>query len=304
MKKFFIKAILFSLLIIVSLVAIVMLVSPLVRAHNDYVAATIDKENRLHSLPSPKIIFVGGSNLAFGINSNTISKKFNYPVVNMSLHGGLGLSYMLNEALDGVKKSDIVLLSTEYYLDKPELKLLTQLMDANPNAKKYITLKPEELIPFYISDLQRCITSSVKVIGKQFSDNIYIRNGFTVEGDLVSHLNKKNVPLVPPRLREIDYTDDLQLINTFIETAESKGATVYYLFPTYQQSTFTLNKKAVNDFATLFHKKLKCPILNTPDTFVYNDSLYFNSEYHLNKQGREIRTQKLIEILGKNILTK
>ncbi|SDQ00083.1 hypothetical protein SAMN05428975_5232 [Mucilaginibacter sp. OK268] len=299
MKKFLIRAILFSLLIIVSLVAIVVLVSPLVRGKNDYVAATIDKESRLHSLPSPKIIFVGGSNLAFGINSSAISKEFNYPVVNMSLHGGLGLSFMLNEALDGVKKSDIVLLSTEYYLDKPELKLLTQLMDANPNAKKYITLKPEELIPFYISDLQRCVTSSVKVIGKQFSDNIYIRNGFTVEGDLVSHLNKKNVPLVSPRLKEIDYTDDLQLINTFIDAVKKKGATVYYLFPTYQQSTFTLNKKVVTDFATLFHKNLKCPIINTPDTFVYNDSLYFNSEYHLNKQGREIRTQKLIEILGK-----
>ena len=304
MKKVFIKTALLFFLIIFSIASIIFLVSPLVRNSNDYVAATIDKENRLHSLTSPKIIFVGGSNLAFGINSKTIGEQFHYPVVNMSLHGGLGLSYMLNEALDGIYKSDVVFISTEYYLDKPEIKLLTQLIDANPNAKKYIKIKTEDIVSFYLNDLQRCVTSSVKELGKSFSDNIYIRNGFTAEGDLISHLNKKNVQIDPPKLKEIDYTNDLLLLNAFIDSVKKREAKVYFLFPTYQQTAFNLNKKAVLDFSSLLNKNLKCSIINTPYTFVYNDSLFFNSEYHLNKGGRVLRTQKLIEILGKEVFKK
>jgi hypothetical protein len=45
---------------------------------------------------------------------------------------------------------------------------------------------------------------------------------------------------------------------------------------------------------------LKIEILNKPSDFVLPDSLFFDTVYHLNKKGREIRTKKLIEIIKKS----
>ena len=45
---------------------------------------------------------------------------------------------------------------------------------------------------------------------------------------------------------------------------------------------------------------LKIEILNRVSDFVFPDSLFFDTVYHLNKKGREIRTKKLIEIIKKS----
>jgi hypothetical protein len=44
-------------------------------------------------------------------------------------------------------------------------------------------------------------------------------------------------------------------------------------------------------------KSLKIPIVNSIDTFVYDDEYFFDTVYHTNKKGREMRTGKLIGII-------
>lgn len=54
----------------------------------NYQASLIDKVERLESIQEPKIVLIGDSNLAFGIDSERIEEAFGMPVVNMGLHGG------------------------------------------------------------------------------------------------------------------------------------------------------------------------------------------------------------------------
>src|SRR5665647_627683 len=42
------------------------------KVDNDYIAAVLEKDRLIRNTPSPKIILVGGSNLAFGIDSHMI----------------------------------------------------------------------------------------------------------------------------------------------------------------------------------------------------------------------------------------
>lgn len=58
-----------------------------------YTAALVDKIDRLKSIKEPKIIILGDSNLAFGINSKIIEEELKMPVINMGLHGGIGDAY-------------------------------------------------------------------------------------------------------------------------------------------------------------------------------------------------------------------
>lgn len=301
MKKFLINSILLLLFILVSVLLIIKIVPPIIRNNNDYVGASIDKEKRLNSINRPKIIFVGGSNLAFGLNSKAIEDSTGYPVVNMALHAGLGLDFILNEAVGGIKKNDICLLSLEYNLGKrPDIKLLTQLSDLNSKGKKYIDLTTNETISYYVYDIQRCLTTSIKMLGKSFSNSIYLRNGFTKEGDLTTYFDRPNVPYMVPDFGTIDYSDKIKKINEFVEACNSKGAKTYFVFPTCQDSTYLGNKKSITAFAAKLHSTIMCPILNTPESMVFKSENYFNSEYHMNKKGRVLRTQKMIEIIKEN----
>jgi len=74
----------------------------------DYISAILDKDRLLRDTPSPKIVFVGASNLAFGLDSERVQSAMRLPVVNLGLHGGVGLKYMLDSTRPYVKKGDIV----------------------------------------------------------------------------------------------------------------------------------------------------------------------------------------------------
>lgn len=64
------------------------------RQYNDnYDAVLIDKVDRLKSINEPKIILVGDSNVAFGMNSKKIEEELGMPVVNLGLHGALGNAF-------------------------------------------------------------------------------------------------------------------------------------------------------------------------------------------------------------------
>jgi hypothetical protein len=300
MKRFFINTSILSALILFSIFVILKIVSPIIRNNNDYVGESIDKEKRLATLNAAhRIIFVGGSNLAFGMNSKLIQDSTNFAVVNMGLHAGLGSDFMLSEVADGVKKGDIVLLSIEYNLDdRPDLKLLTQTLDLNQNAKRYIKLSFNEQLAYSVYDIQRCLTSSIKKLGKKFSNNIYLRNGFTKEGDLTTYLNMENIPFLIAKMNLASYSNRINNINKLAAICASRGAKIYFMFPTCQRSTYLANTNFIKQYAAIFHKGLNCPILGNTETFVYDDNNYFNSEYHLNKSGRQLRSQDIVKLLN------
>src|ERR1700739_1843921 len=116
MKIFIYKAGLFVLIVLSVFFFIASRYNPPVDLRNDYFASLIDKHNRLKQAGNNRLIFVGGSNLNFGINSEEIEKELNLPVVNLGLHAGLGLDFILNEAMSEIKQGDIVVLSIEYEL--------------------------------------------------------------------------------------------------------------------------------------------------------------------------------------------
>jgi hypothetical protein len=52
------------------------------------------------------------------------------------------------------------------------------------------------------------------------------------------------------------------------------------------------------DRAELVASRLKDLAANTPQSGIYDDSYFFDTYYHLNRTGRELRTGQLGEILN------
>src|SRR4051812_20824293 len=83
----------------------------------EYMAASIDKHRLLEQQPSPRILLIGGSNVAFGYDSPEIKRRLApYNPVNMGVHVGLGVDIMLGEVEPLLQPGDVVVVSFEYAL--------------------------------------------------------------------------------------------------------------------------------------------------------------------------------------------
>jgi len=72
------------------------------------------KHRRLQSIKSPKIVLIGGSNVATGIDSAAIQQALGRPVANMGFGVTLGLKYQLEELKDDIGAGDLLVVMPEY----------------------------------------------------------------------------------------------------------------------------------------------------------------------------------------------
>ena len=67
-----------------------------------------DKLDRLEQANRPKIVFVGDSNLAFGIESRSIEDRFGMEVHNTGLLRGMGVAFCMNQVRENKMRQDDV----------------------------------------------------------------------------------------------------------------------------------------------------------------------------------------------------
>ncbi len=276
-----------------------------------FVAAIADKHKYAQSIQEPKIILVGGSNLAFGIASDTLEKALKKPVVNFGLYAGFGLTFVLKEALSEVKKEDIIVLCPEYYLRKPGDNFSKQMaVFAYPPADEFIeydnfidrlAIKAE----FYSRYARNLIFLPNRIKSPTINDTIsgYFRNGFNKNGDAVSHLN--NPPVQPLGdlfdIKDEDYATEIQEINQFINEVRQKKARVFWYYPSFSQVGYDKNRTKLIVYEKLMHDKINCPKINQIKDEIYPISCFYDTHFHLNASCRLERTQKLTKLLKQNL---
>ena len=279
-----------------------------------FMASLIDKHQKLESVEGPKVILAGGSNTAFGFDSELMESKLQVPVVNLGLHAGLGLSFMLNQLKDVITEDDMVLLSLEYFIDLEGTHSLKQ------SASNYYPLAAK----YYDTDIYENLTVYAEASRLKYKDIIatvfpkdsteaekrqarngrvpsYSREAFNSYGDVVAHLEKPpSRPLRSRKVHQYKYWDGIDEINAFHDYAKSKNVIVYFLFPTLAASEVERNKNSLDQNEADIIANLNCQVLNRVTDLSYPDEYYYDTVYHLNKTGREIRTLNVIESLLRN----
>ncbi|MBA4369808.1 MAG: hypothetical protein C0403_19445 [Desulfobacterium sp.] len=315
MKKKIIRKI-FLMFVLVACSCII-ITSYILENGSNYLAASIDKYRVLEKTPSPKIIFVGGSNLALGINSPRIKEKLGMNVVNMGLCVGLGLRYMINEIRDKISEGDIIVISPEYehfqgdffYGDENLFRLLLE----NPSIYRHLSFK--QFIVRTISfakSFQRAFRWFVDRLYMRFvlhaelpKDEIYFREGFNQFGDFVAHLNKPS-PKVLYQKMQMDTsfyssTHVASYLNSFHEEAARKKAKVYYLFPSLPVPIYKQFEKEFIAFNIWLRKNITIPVIESPEQAILPESYFFDTYYHLTNSGVQIRTERIIQRMNQEL---
>jgi len=270
------------------------------------------KDNLLKSAKSPKILLVGGSNLAFGTDSQKLSSEFGINVVNTGLHVSLGSNFMLNWAEENIRgPGDIVIVSFEYWNFLPgtgyrgDITLCEVLFEV-PGIVRYFGL--EHIVTIWEGTGRTCWLRLLRCLkGIPFKpDAIYNVQAFNKYGDVVSHLDvqedERSIPQVlDPALqdhRRIEINSPaMKRFQQFINCVEAKGTRVYILPPCLRDNEYLANSETINFNYNTLKKVFPRQVLSKPSDFVFGANYFFDTEYHLNRKGREIRTAKMIQYI-------
>ena len=272
---------------------------------HDYLTATIDKHKRLKSIPSSRLILVGGSNLAFGIKSETLETALGLPLVNMGLHINLGAPFMLGEVLGSVRRGDVVVLSFEYEIFVPKAAdlLRAQLLERRPAS---VTAIPSSKWKELCDQYGLCILGGLarRTIVNRFNEedlgtgSTYRRDLFDPQGSYVGHYGKPsekfsdapdNLVLIPP--------GDLALITEFVRTCQERGALCFFSCPPHPLSLVTPVPAILEKNLETLREVPGLVLIDSPQEQGYERELFYDSTYHLTEAGATQRTEKLVRAL-------
>lgn len=312
MKRFIKQLFIISILLIILLTGSLFLI-PDYTARESALAVMPDKHRMLRETTSPRIIFLGGSNLCFGLDSRRIADTFNMPVVNLGLHAGIGLKFMMEDLKPYIRKDDIIVLSTEYtdYYSNQyygNIELVSMLFDIYPGGLGHLDLNHwRMLVPAVFKYAAIKIIKIPRIIRYYASDirinnediGYYNKYSFNEFGDTYLHWQLDNIPFAPypGNVQEVHLNQNaLDEIEGFSKYVNEKNAFIILLPPVLQSSTYKNQQKIIYRIdSTLKIKDI--PFFKEPSEYCFPDSLFFNTPYHLNKKGIYKRTNLTINNL-------
>jgi hypothetical protein len=297
--RLFYKVALLLLASVVSYLVLLCVCYVSVRDQNSYVAAQLDKVTLLRNTPSPRVVLVGGSALAFGIDSSAVSRAVGLPVINTGVHAGLGLRYLLRSAEESLRPGDIVAVVPEYEQFTGTTfdgdVLLLRLCALRFDRTALLCLRPSTLLKGNVGIFEwkpKTTTERTSRVGDEFT---YARSNFGPDGDEICHLGLPNRPFIPV----VKFNPELNLeafreLSAFIEERGRSGVKVAFAFPPLIRGCYVANELTIRKVVNELAKRIPQSRWMQPESAVYDERYFFDTHYHLNAEGRAKMTENLI----------
>lgn len=300
------KLLLMGLLVLSSYALIYMLPAEQV----SYLSASFDKHNRLRSTRPPRVIFAGGSNLAFGLDSRLAEERLGRPAVNMGLAAGLGLRFQLDEVKPHLGPGDVVVVAPEYEQFSPMLngeRALADLLALTPESvdrlssprQYFVVLKN---LPLHFQDkiYLRLVTA---IRGAAPTSDIYRRDSFDQYGDVTAHLGRTpktdwQAGFARDEFKPEPYAEAIAVLNGFNDYAESRGARVVIIFPCIPDLLDAEERQNLDGLYRRLKAEVRATIAAPPENYIYPPDCFYDTPYHLTERCRETRTLQLLTDLA------
>ncbi len=311
MSKFLIKTIIFIILLICT-ISLIYLILPI--NEDSYLFGFVDKDIQLSKISNEKIIFMGGSNLAFGLNSKEIQQNTDKSVVNMGTHAGVGLHFMIEVIKPFLSKNDIIFISPEYEQFAMDIfwgsQTLVNLVAINPNYYKILNSKQKITILKKIFEPVQSkfryfifsILNLSNVNNKKNKEQIYTRKAFNEFGDVISHLSAPIHTITTEGKLQVDEKNikySIDFLNEFYLYCRNHKVKLYFIYPCLMEKSYNENVNEINKIVNNVNEKIHIPIIGKPEDFIFNEDFFFDTPYHLNAEGRIIRTKILLKAIQK-----
>jgi hypothetical protein len=271
-------------------------------------------------ISKPKIVIVAGSNGLFGIDSKMIKEAFGYEVLNDCVNAGVELPSILYHAKRVIKKGDIVIMPLEYPLYSYNGEAGEQMIDyiyaREPKVLDDLGFLERFWIFWHIGydRLYRGYfdRDDIKNLAGVYGVHNVDKNGDQIKTEIKYKTKQMRAELEiadknPESYGEkyIDNSLGWEDLQEFVQWAKDRDVRVVFVPSTLMDNQYYHNSKKESWFYRNISKIVEDKGFNyvgEPYDYMYPKSLYFNTNFHLINQGREIRTKKLIEDLRESKL--
>ena len=289
---------------------------------------TVKRELAKEYAGKNKIIVAGGSSTLFSVNAEYASEKLDMPMINYGLHAGLSLRKILQEASSIVEPGDLLILMLEpsYYECNEKLNIWNveniigwdhaawEEMDYLGKTEFIFLVSPSVFSRMVVAAFQR------KFFPAKVKDRIA-----TLDKSLVlSRFKARPRPLnFEYSAYHLDNHGDMlraegeqiegpgsdvskpnhicagtanQLIN-FVGAMKMKGVHIYFANTPYIASGVSMEKVKRDELN--FQKEfitVGC-FIDRREDLIFDRRYFFNSNLHLNTEGRAVRTDLLIDAI-------
>ena len=259
---------------------------------------------RIQQIHEPKIIFIGGSGCGIGLCSPLIMEHFQMPVVNTGTHASLGLRLQLLLFKPFVAENDVVIVIPEYahylgdfYLgDETAIRILSSHYI---EGYKLLNFKQQMHLLKYVPNAYKDAKSarSMKTVD---SNSPYSAQSLNQYGDVEMYEHRDHQKISnrnddTSESKQIQ-KESINLLRDFNQYCINKGATMLIFPPAFRDEAFEQNKEQIDEiWKALINNDL--PIVSSPKNYELQDSLFYDTDYHLTYEGVIYRTNKLIDDL-------
>lgn len=292
-------------------VVFALLYRPDMPRQDNYLAANLDKHRRLAAARPPRIILLGGSNVAFGMDSALLAALTGRPVVNMGLVSPLGAELMLNEVAAALGPGDVVILLLEYDQYRLRGSPLTrrQMLEFRPGAWRHVPadfrrgLLLDDGLAILGAVVRRSWLATQDAVDP--ASLVYRRAQVNAAGDYVdneasaAHQPAPGTPGAPgttvkaaglnPRVRA--------RLESFAVHAAARDAAFLVSWPAVARWAFDPSAAAIHALRAELAAIPGVTLLGEPEDFVFDDAWRYDVAYHLVREGARWRTRVLAERL-------
>ena len=297
-KKAFGKFILFTAAFLCGLALLVLagfgILSGLPTVYGEsFYAGLKTKYDRLLSAENPKIVVIGGSSAAFGIDSKLVERETGMPCVNFGLYAALGFKPMLDLSRNAVGPGDIVVLAPEpsqqMYSDYIGYADLMKALEGRPDmalalgssyAKGFLRALPD-----YLSKRRKLLKTGI------LAEGVYANRSFDAYGDIIysrsenvmaDGYSKTDLPDLSPGILTDSFFD---MVNSFAAHCRARGARVYFGFPPMNALSVRLQNGGEEEFLEKLDKGLEFDVLASLHDHILDPGYFYDSNFHANDPG-------------------
>ncbi len=272
-----------------------------------YFGELADKYARLRSFDREnKIVVIGGSSVAFGLDSQMMEENTGYPTVNFGLYGPLGTAIMMDLTRGHINEGDIVILAPE--TDHQTMSMyfngegMWECCDSDFTMLFKVRSRDwgEMLGSFWT---YACKKYQFYLFGKAKPDGVYGHDSFDEYGDIV-YRRDSNVmdgwydTEVPVDL-DVSIIDEeyIDFVNKYIHYCERQGATVYFSWPPINALAVQQELDGILEYATFVRENFDAPLISNITQYIMFPGFFYDTNYHLTDRGVIVHTARLIQDL-------
>ena len=273
------------------------------RPADHYAAATGDKRRRLEGCAQPRIVFVGGSSVAFGFDSR-VAVREGFNPVNMGHNRSLGLRFMLGQVRAELQPGDLVVVSPEYELlwKAGVDSTLINHLEYDPASLAAVDVDTgrrllDKGLP-WLSRKLRCAAHQVSTA----PPIAYNRQAFDETGDFASHRGTAPTPFQWsasswPEPHEVRLDAAIEQLAGFAASCEAAGARCVFAFSPLRQPQFEANAATVRHVAAQVEARAGLEVVLSLDDALHPARDYFDAGPHLLPEAATARTERLMRSL-------